>query len=177
MQISHDANNGGDPQQRPHTGQAARVVMELVEVLVKVASPPPHEVLQLMSRLEGAQSKDRPHRIPNPVGLYRMGSILHRKPGSAMGELSQALSVPLHTATRMVDSLVENGLADRLSDPEDRRVVRVTLTDNGVRFHEAFEAHVAQESQRIMACLTPEEQRILIALLRKIAASLRESNT
>jgi len=77
----------------------------------------------------------------------------------------------------MVDSLVENGLADRLSDPEDRRVVRVTLTDNGLRFHEAFEAHVAQNSQRIMACLTPEEQRILIALLRKIAASLRESNT
>jgi len=149
--------------------------MQLAEVLVKVASPPPDEVLQLISRLEGAQSKDKPHRIPNPVALYRMGSILHRKPGSTMGELSQALSVSLCTATRMVDRFVEDGLADRLSDPNDRRIVRVTLTDNGLRFHEAFEAHVAQESQRIMACLTPEEQGILIAILHKVAASLIES--
>lgn len=144
---------------------------------MKVASPPPDEVLQLISRLEGAQSKDKPHRIPNPVALYRIGSILHRKPGSTMGELSQALSVPLHTATRMVDSLVENGLADRLSDPEDRRIVRVTLTDNGRRFHEAIAAHVVQSTQRVMACLTPDEQGVLIALLHKVAASLIESKT
>jgi DNA-binding MarR family transcriptional regulator len=94
-----------------------------------------------------------------------------------MGQLSQAISVPLYTATRMVDSLVENGLANRLSDPDDRRIVRVILTDNGLRFHEAMEACLAQDFHKIMACLTLEEQRILIALLHKLAASLKESKT
>jgi DNA-binding MarR family transcriptional regulator len=75
----------------------------------------------------------------------------------------------------MVDSLVATGLADRLSDPDDRRVVRVTLTEDGRRLHQAIEAHVAQSIQRIMACLTPEEQDILITLLRKVASSLKES--
>jgi len=176
MQILSDANNGGNPQQ-PYAEQAAQFIEELREILAKVASPPPDEVLPLISRLEGAQSKDKPHLISRHVAFHRMRSILHRKPGSTMGELSQALSVPLYTATRMVDLLVENGLADRLSDPDDRRIVRVTLTDDGLRLHEAIEAHVAQSIQRIMACLTPEEQDILITLLRKVAASLKESKT
>ena len=94
-----------------------------------------------------------------------------------MGELSQALSVPLYTATRMVDSLVENGLAERLPDPDDRRIVRVTLTDDGLRFHEAIESRITKDIQKIMACLTPEEQDILMALLRKVTASLKESET
>jgi len=177
MQISHNANNGGDSQQQSYAGQAAQVIEELREILAKVAPPPPDEVLSLISRLKGEQSKDKPHLISKHVAFHRMRSILHRKPGSTMGELSQALSVPLYTATRMVDSLVENGLADRLSDPDDRRIVRVNLTDDGRRLHEAIEAHVAQSIQRVMACLTPEEQGILITLLRKVAASLKESKT
>jgi DNA-binding MarR family transcriptional regulator len=173
MQISHNANNYGGRQQQPYAEQAARFIKEIAEVM----SPPPDEVIQLASRLVGAQFKDIPDRISNPHAFHRISGILHQKPSSTMGELSQALSVPLYTATRMIDSLVENGLADRLSDPDDRRIVRVTLTDDGLRFHEAIEAHIAQKVHRIMACLTPEEQGILIALLRKVTASLKESET
>ena len=46
-----------------------------------------------------------------------------------MGELSNALSLPFSTATRMVDYLVARGYIQRLSDTTDRRVVRVALTD------------------------------------------------
>jgi DNA-binding MarR family transcriptional regulator len=177
MQISHGASNSGDPQQQPYARQAAQFIREIAEILAKVASPPPDEVLRLISRLEGSRSKDKPDRISHPHAFHRISSILHLKRGLTMGELSQALSVPLYTATRMVDSLVESGLADRLSDPDDRRIVRVTLTDDGLRLHEAIEAHLGQNIQRIMACLTPEEQGILIALLRKVTASLKESET
>jgi DNA-binding MarR family transcriptional regulator len=177
MQILHGASNSGDPQQQPYAGQAAQFIKELAEILAKVASPPPDELVQLMRRLEGAQFKDRPDRISHPHAFHRISSILHRKPGLTMGELSQALSVPLYTATRMVDSLVENGLADRLSDPDDRRIVRVTLTEDGLRFHEAIESRVTQNIQKIVACLTPEEQGVLIAILRKVATSLKESET
>jgi DNA-binding MarR family transcriptional regulator len=177
MQISHDANNRGNSQQTSYAGQAAQVIEELREILAKVSPPPPDEVLSLISRLEGAEAKDKPYLIPKHVAFHRMRNILHRKPGSTMGELSQALSVPLYSVTRMVDWLVATGLADRLSDPADRRVVRVTLTDDGQRLHQAIEARVTQSIHRIMACLTPEEQGILITLLRKVTASLKESET
>jgi DNA-binding MarR family transcriptional regulator len=174
MQILPDANNGGDSQQ-PYAEQASQVIEQLKEILAEVAPPPPDEVLPLISQLEGAQAKDKSPLIAKHVAFQRLRSILHRKPGLTMGELSQALSVPLYSVTRMVDSLVATGLADRLSDPDDRRVVRVTLTEDGRRLHQAIEAHVAQSIQRIMACLTPEEQDILITLLRKVASSLKES--
>ena len=174
MQILPDANNGGNPQQ-PYAEQASQVIEQLREILAKVAPPPPGEVLSLISRLEGAEAKDKSLLIFKHVAFHRLRNILYRKPGLTMGELSQALSVPLYAATRMVDSLVATGLADRLPDPDDRRVVRVTLTEDGRRLHQAIEAHVAQSIQRIMACLTPEEQDILISLLRKVAASLKES--
>jgi len=177
VQILHNANNGSDSQQQSYAGQAAQFIEDLTHILAKVTPHPPDEVLQLISRPEGAQSKDKPHLISNPAAFHRMGSILHRKPGLTMGELSQALSVPLYTATRMVDRFVEDGLADRLSDPDDRRIVRVTLTDNGRRFHEAIEDHLVENTERVMACLTPDEQGILIALLHKVAASLIESQT
>ena len=157
MQLLHNASDSGNSQPEPHAGQVAQFIEALREVLEKVASPPPDEALQLMGRLESAQSKHRPPLISNPVHFHRISSILHGKPGPTMGELSDALSVPLYTATRMVDPLVENGLADRLSDPDDRRVVRVTLTDDGLRLHKAMEAHLAQTIQRIMACLTHQE--------------------
>jgi len=174
VQILPDANSGGNRQQ-PYAEQASQVIEQLREILAKVAPPPPHEVPSLISRLEGAQAKDKSLLISKHVAFHRLRNILHRKPGLTMGELSQALSVPLYAATRMVDSLVATGLADRLSDADDRRVVRVTLTEDGRRLHQAIEAHVAQSIQRVMACLTPEEQGVLITLLRKVAASLKES--
>ena len=183
MQYSQNAKNFGNPQQ-PYSEQAAQFAEELTELLANIVSHPPDEIVQLANRLVGVQSKDKPHFTPNLAALHRMGdilnrmtSILYRKPNSTMGELSQALSVPLYTATRLVDSLVENGLADRLSDPDDRRIVRVTLTDDGRRFHKVMEAHIAQKIEGLMAHLTPEEQDILIALLHKATASLRESKT
>jgi len=176
MQYSHNASNARDSQQHLCPGQAGQFFEELAEILAE-AAPRPNEVLQLATRLTGAQLQDKPHLTTNPIAFRRMLSFLHQNPGSTMGELSQALSVPLYAATRMVDNLVENGLADRLSDPDDRRIVRVTLTDSGLRFHQAIEARLAQDFQGIMVHLTPEEQRILIALLHKVAASLKEPKT
>ena len=176
MQPLHNANKSGSAEQPP-AGQAAQLVGELAEVFAKLAAPPPEEVWRLIRGVKGAPPEDRPPRIPNPALLHRMISFLRQNPGSTMGEFSQALGMPLYAATRIVDSLVKNGLADRLSDPDDRRIVRVTLTDVGLRLHETMEAHLVRGIQRMMACLTPEEQGVLITLLRKVTASLKASET
>lgn len=176
MQYSQYAKNSGNPQQ-PYSEQATRFTEELTEVLANIVSHPPDEIIQLANRVVGVQSKGKPRFISHLAALHRVTSILYRQPNSTMGELGQALSVPLYTVTRLVDSLVENGLADRLSNPDDRRIVRVTLTDNGRRFHEVMKSHVTQKVERLMAYLTPEERNVLITLLHKVTASLREPET
>lgn len=166
-----------DASQRPYPSRAARFVQWLLEIHAKVVAPLADEVVQLAGEIEGIQSKDKPYLFSHPIALYRLTSCLRQKTSPTMGELSNALSVPLSTATRMVNRLVENALAERLSDPDDRRIVRVALTDTDLQVHDAIEAHSVQDIQRILACLTPEEQDILIALFRKVASSLKESKT
>jgi DNA-binding MarR family transcriptional regulator len=48
-----------------------------------------------------------------------------------VSELSQALSVHVSTASNLLDKLARAGLVERIRDEEDRRVVRLRLTDKG----------------------------------------------
>jgi len=48
-----------------------------------------------------------------------------------MNELSNIVGVDKSTMTRMVDQLVDKGLANRKVDEKDRRLVHIGLTDSG----------------------------------------------
>ena len=63
----------------------------------------------------------------------QMGIILAMQRGLASTpfELSKILSVDTGLMTRMLDKLESNGLLERSRDPEDRRVVNLTLTAAG----------------------------------------------
>ena len=92
-----------------------------------------------------------------------------------MGELSHTLSVPFSTTTRMVDWFVDNSYAQRLSDPEDRRVVRVALTDSGRELHRTVERYMVQRFRQMLSPLTAEEQSVLLMLLEKMARAFRDT--
>ena len=48
-----------------------------------------------------------------------------------LGDVAAREQVAPATVTKLVTKLVDQGLVDRLPDPDDRRVVRVALTDAG----------------------------------------------
>jgi DNA-binding MarR family transcriptional regulator len=48
-----------------------------------------------------------------------------------MGELSKNAQVAMPSMTEMIDKLEKNGMAERSRDTNDRRVVKVRLTDKG----------------------------------------------
>jgi DNA-binding MarR family transcriptional regulator len=146
----------------------------LLEAMPKITNPLPEALTQLLNALDELPPKDKPRHIANPTAFVRMCNILNRNTNPTMGELSQALAVPLPTATRMMDWCVENGYAERLSDASDRRIVRVAQTDKGRRLYEAIESIMAQSVQKIVSCLTDREQTTLLALLRKIASAPAE---
>jgi DNA-binding MarR family transcriptional regulator len=117
--------------------------------------------------------KNKPRLVIHPFNFYLMGSILYQDTNPTMRELSRALSVPLSTASRMVSLWVDNGWAQRLSDPGDRRIIRVALTDSGRRIHDIMEDFLGQHARKVLACLTVEERIILLTLLGKVASSLK----
>jgi len=161
-------------QHQDHSERIREFVHLLLEAMPKITNPLPEALTQLLNALDELPPKDKPRHVANPTAFVRMCNILHRNTNPTMGELSQALAVPLPTATRMVDWCVENGYAERLSDARDRRIVRVAQTDKGRILQEAIESIMAQSVQKIVSCLTDREQTTLLALLRKIASAPAE---
>lgn len=151
--------------------QLAGMVHEFTQLRARFKASFPEELARLQNRLDEAHPKDAPHRLANYDLFYRMSHILYQKNNPTMGELSSVLSVPLSTATRMVDWLVNNSYATRLPDSEDRRIVRVALTDSGREIHQTIEGWLKQRLRRILSCLTDEERTTLLALMGKIISA------
>ena len=138
----------------------------------------PDDVAQLKARLEKLKISDGLKHFPDRDLVYRVGAILAgQSEPISMGELSKALEVPLSTATRIVDSLVESGFAERVPDPEDRRIVRVALTKTGQDLYQAVQQFMRQRVEHILRVFTSEELDQLIYLLRKAVNGLGECET
>jgi len=62
--------------------------------------------------------------------VWMLASI-ENTPDITVSQLSQTLSVHISTASNLLDKLARAGLVERIRSEEDRRVVRLRLTDAG----------------------------------------------
>jgi DNA-binding MarR family transcriptional regulator len=85
-----------------------------------------------------------------------------------MSSLAQGMSVPMSTATGIVDRLVKKGLLERGRSEEDRRVVTVSLSESGKEVIEDLKGHLYSNLDRVRAILTAEEFETALVLLRKL---------
>jgi len=151
------------------------LLRELMLVMDEFRVAIPQELIELRDRVGIAQVENRHFSIANPMLFFHMGTALHLHGNMTMGRLSEALSVPFSTATRMADWFVNNGYAVRLPDPDDRRVVRLALTENGRRVHNVVQLYVAQAIGRMLSALTDEERDSLLLLTRKVVTSMKKA--
>lgn len=94
--------------------------------------------------------------------LRRAGAPYELTPG----ELDRALLITSGTTTHRVTRLEARGFVTRRRDDDDRRVVRVRLTDAGVEIQAAAHAAHAANELRILSGLSDAERSALLAGLR-----------
>ncbi|MGW5050719.1 MarR family winged helix-turn-helix transcriptional regulator [Actinokineospora sp. NPDC004072] len=88
------------------------------------------------------------------------------------GRLQATMMISSGTTTHRVDRLERRGLVARDPDPDDRRGVRVRLTEQGrALVDEAVETHLARE-HALLADLPPSTADALSDLLRELLVSL-----
>jgi DNA-binding MarR family transcriptional regulator len=85
-----------------------------------------------------------------------------------MTDFSELLRVPLSTATRVVERLIDKRLAIRSRIEDDRRVVRVELSGEGKKLHQNFLEQRRAVGRSMLAPLTHGEREIFIELRTKI---------
>ena len=93
---------------------------------------------------------------------------------SKVGALAAAAGVSAPTATRMLDGLVRQGLAERHASDEDRRCVLVALTDDGRRAVEDKRRQVQATRRKLAGLLDDTERAQATVLLQRLADALEE---
>jgi DNA-binding MarR family transcriptional regulator len=68
-----------------------------------------------------------------PLAQLKVLGMLERRDSRRMSEIGERLQVALSTVTQVADRLEQRGWVCRVDDREDRRVVRLALTDAGRR--------------------------------------------
>jgi DNA-binding MarR family transcriptional regulator len=80
-------------------------------------------------------------------------------------ELSDRLGLSLPGASRIVDALMRRGWLERREDPDDRRMKRVRITDEGRKVLDRIEAARLAGLQDYAASLSPEQRTRLSSAL------------
>ena len=108
------------------------------------------------------------------LAQYQLLEALQTAERLPVSELAASAGVAPPTATRMLDALVREGVVARTPCEDDRRVVRVALTEGGRDAVATAGRQVAERRARVRDQLSPEEQAQAAALLRRLAAVLED---
>ena len=149
--------------------QLSSLVANAICVIVNIKNNLEDELTLLQQYYNETRSSEMPTSIPDDITFFNTSGALYRMDNLTMGELSKSIAAPMSSTTRMVNWLVDNGYAVRLSDPDDRRIVRVTLTEEGRKLHEYIESHIIQRVKETVQILTQEEQAVVLAVFDKLA--------
>jgi len=117
----------------------------------------------------------RAHTLLETLGLYHgqppMLRALWKQEGQTHSELAARLHVQPSTMTKMVQRMEKAGFVERRSDPDDQRVSRVYLTDNGHAVQAQVEQVWRTMEEETFDGFTLEER----VLLRRFFLQVREN--
>jgi DNA-binding MarR family transcriptional regulator len=97
---------------------------------------------------------------------------LWRDDGLSPGEVARRLGLATPTITRAATRMEAAGLLRREPHPDDRRVVRLRLTDRGRALEKVIDAEMEQLTDRALASLTAAERDALISALELVRRNL-----
>jgi DNA-binding MarR family transcriptional regulator len=132
----------------------------------------PEHVAHFKQQMETLKNSGMVNLDDRPM-LFRILLLLsHTETPPTMGELSGELGIPLSSATRIVDGLVDANLLERINDPHDRRVVRIQMSEYGKQFSQTAMDYIKQRITGLLENFSMAEQEQLLQLMTKLFRSM-----
>jgi len=105
-----------------------------------------------------------------------LGSLvsLWQEDGLKVIDLGRRAGLEPSTMTGLLDRMERDGLVERRTDPADRRVLKIFLTESGVKARDTVVAIVDRTLAGIFSCVDEKEIEALKALMRRVLVNLRE---
>jgi len=131
-------------------------------------------VLKLFTVLTRAQAAVARHaeadieRHDLTVGEFAVLDVLYHRGQLLLGTIGEKILASSGGITYLVDRLEGRGLVARLACPGDRRARYAALTPAGIEFMDRIFPPHARCIEAATEALSPEEQEVLIGLLKKL---------
>lgn len=105
--------------------------------------------------------------------LYVM-LFLYRKGEVNMTEIAEYLKIPLNTATGIISRLEKKKLIIRERSVEDKRIVTVCISDEGLRCMKDILSEFFRFGEIVMGALSAEELQAIMSGINKLFEALTE---
>ena len=92
-----------------------------------------------------------------PHSYYHILKVLMIRGELPMSEIGRRVYISKSNMTSIIDKLVENGLAERLPDKNDRRVINITITPKGKDLLMNWRKHYNNDIKMNLSTLSDED--------------------
>ncbi len=111
--------------------------------------------------------------IVNPQQMHAL-FIVSEHNGITMKELATFLGITSPSTTSLVNRLVRMKWVTRKMDPENRRLVRITMAAAGVKIMNSSMQLRSEAMREVLALLTPEDRKDFARVLRNLYKALTQ---
>lgn len=91
-----------------------------------------------------------------------------------MSDIAEYFQVEMPSATSLINKLCDHQLVKRYEDPKDRRLVRITLTDDGKKLVEQAMCERRKKIEKVLSYLSEQEKLELLRILKTLDTKLQK---
>lgn len=132
------------------------------------------QLLTFATAATGAMCQDMLARHDLTLAQWVILSALWRRDGMLVREIAEYSGNNAPAASRIIDRMVERGLVTRQAASDDKRVVRVHVTDVGRSLEHLRDFH-ERVNARLLDGISAEEAETLTCLLKRVDANARRA--
>ncbi|MEU9847053.1 MarR family transcriptional regulator [Streptomyces sp. NPDC047985] len=123
------------------------------------------QLLRVTRRLQRIQSRQLEPIGITPAQFRLLRTVAHYDGPPRMADLAQRLDVVPRAVTSLVDGLEAGGRVRRAPDPDNRRVVRIEITEEGLTTLRSLRDARRAAAEEVLAPLTTHQREVLGGLL------------
>jgi DNA-binding MarR family transcriptional regulator len=113
----------------------------------------------------------------NPMSSeFKVMMILQRKNSIPTSKIGKWLGISKPNMTAVIDKLIADDYVEREQNPEDRRIVDISLTDRGRKYMAGCKAEARESVKNRLAAMSEEDITTLYSSLENIRVILMKLN-
>ena len=102
---------------------------------------------------------------------YALLVMMGKADAMIMREVADFLQVPVSTATGIIDKLIDKGYVIREYSPEDRRIIKVKLSEEGKSIYLTLKDKLFFFGKSLLQYFSEDEKEMFVKLLDKASAN------